>query len=322
MEQPLDSGFVFEVPRDLQGTDGGSVCGDGKRRPERRGLHCYSTQPVTQKQLFLSLGGGRSTCSGVLQLPVLGRVRDRTQTPCHIRQFGSPVRERAVRQRTQTDRGDLADDEDEYSMDLGAAASEQNDDDPADDGPPSEAVVRAELEAEKARFATIPMRELQAALVRNEFNVLRFFAFHKDKYPVHYEMALVIYGVVLNEANVERVFSFSSNTLHDKRTRLGATVFEAFVVVGLNFTSEVMDPELIEEILNEYYDTADTSGDHDCDDPPDDREEDQDDEPADQDPDADFELGNGGAAAAAAATDGAAGGGAAVANAIVMATPG
>ena len=235
---------------------------------------------------------------------------------------GSPVRERAVRQRTQTDRGDLADDEDEYSMDLGAAASEQNDDDPADDGPPSEAVVRAELEAEKARFATIPMRELQAALVRNEFNVLRFFAIHKDKYPVHYEMALVIYGVVLNEANVERVFSFSSNTLHDKRTRLGATVFEAFVVVGLNFTSEVMDPELIEEILNEYYDTADTSGDHDCDDPPDDREEDQDDEPADQDPDADFELGNGGAAAAAAATDGAAGGGAAVANAIAMATPG
>ena len=207
-------------------------------------------------------------------------------------------------------------------MDFGAAAPEQNDDDPADNGPPPEATVRAEFEAEKARFATVPLKELQAAFVRNEFNVIRFFAIHNGKYPVHYEMALAICRVVLNEANVERVFSMSSNTLHDKRTRLGAAIFVAFVVVGLNFTSELMDPELIEEILNAYYDTADTSGDHDCDDPPNDREEDQDDEPADEEPDADFELGNGGAAAAAAATDGAAGGGAAVAAAVAMATPG
>lgn len=150
---------------------------------------------------------------------------------------GSPVRDRNVRRRTQVDRGDLADDEDEYSMFIGADVAEENNDDAGDDRPPSEAAVRAELEAEKQRFCTVPLREMQMALVRNEFNVLRFFAIHKDKYPVHYEMALVIYGVVLNEANVERVFSMSSNTLHDKRTRLGAAIFEAFVVAGLNFES-------------------------------------------------------------------------------------
>ena len=50
-----------------------------------------------------------------------------------------------------------------------------------------------------------------------KFNVLKFYALWKDEYPVHYEMALCVYGVVLNEANVERVFSFSSRTLDDRR---------------------------------------------------------------------------------------------------------
>jgi hypothetical protein len=63
-------------------------------------------------------------------------------------------------------------------------------------------------------------------------------------------MALEFLGVVLNEANVERVFSFSSNTLHDHRMQLGAAIFEAFVIVGLNFVEEgSLTPEVIEEIL-------------------------------------------------------------------------
>lgn len=227
---------------------------------------------------------------------------------------GSPVRDRRTRSRTQ-DRGDLAEDEDDYSMDLLGGGVQDDDDDGADnDGPRSESVVRNELQGEKIKFTTIPLKELQMAVVSpGEFNVLRFFAIHKEKYPVHYEMALVVFGVVLNEANVERVFSFSSNTLHDKRTSLGAAIFEAFVVVGLNFTSEAIEPELVEEILSVYYDQVDTSGDHECDDPPDDREEDQDEEHND----ADLEQGDRAAAAPAAA-----GGGAAVAAAIAVATPG
>ena len=103
------------------------------------------------------------------------------------------------------------------------------------------------------------------------------------QYPVHYELALEFLGVVLNEANVERVFSFSSNTLHDRRTTLGAAIFEAFVIVGLNFVEEgSLTPDVIEEILAAYYEVQDSTGDHDNDDPTEDKEEDNDDDDDEQ----------------------------------------
>lgn len=88
---------------------------------------------------------------------------------------------------------------------------------------------------------------------------------------------------MLNEANVERVFSFSSSTLHDRRTTLGAAIFEAFVIVGLNFVEEgSLTPDVIEEILVAYYEVQDSTGDHDNDDPTEDKEEDNDDDDDEQ----------------------------------------
>ena len=86
------------------------------------------------------------------------------------------------------------------------------------------------------------------------------------------------YGAVLNEANVERVFSFSSLTLSDRRTTLGAAIFEAFVVVGFNWDASDLTPELVEEVLQDYYSILDSTGDHDTDDPTEEKEEDADDD--------------------------------------------
>ena len=53
----------------------------------------------------------------------------------------------------------------------------------------------------------------------------------------------------MNEAHVERVFSFSSTTLSNRRTSLGAAIFEAFVMIGFNYPNLEITPELIEAVL-------------------------------------------------------------------------
>lgn len=247
----------------------------------------------------------------------LGRISE--QAPA------SPGEGRRSRPRTGPSAGDIDSDMDMFRR---SRATTEHGDAPSEPSPAQAA--RAKLMAEKAQFMAIPPAHLEAAYVEGKFNVLKFYALWKDIYPVHFEIALAVYGCVLNEANVERIFSFSSRTLDDRRTQLGAAVFEAFVVVGMNYPPEVLDPELIEEVLQEYYTVADTSGDHDTDDPTEEKEEDadedQEEEEAEQQADPD-----GGvvgyvptprAAVGGGTAVGTAGRGAAVRAAIGVATPG
>ena len=81
---------------------------------------------------------------------------------------------------------------------------------------PDENSIAAKLTAEKGSFLDIPPARIEAAKVGGKFNVLTFCALWKDEYPVHYEMALCVCGVALNEAKVERVCSFSSRTLDER----------------------------------------------------------------------------------------------------------
>ena len=154
----------------------------------------------------------------------------------------------------------------------------------------------------------------------------------------HIYIALCVYGAIMNEAHVERAFSFSSRTMSDRRTSLGASIFEAFVMIGFNYPELEITPELVEEALQvcrhmpsslprrgtyavfglaqEYYQVDDITGDHDFEDPTEEREEDADEDEPKVGATAAPAQGRGGAAGAVA-TPGGRIAGAAVGAAIV-----
>ena len=249
---------------------------------------------------------------------------------------GSPGQQRRQRRRTEP-AGDSGLDDD-------MAQFEVPDGQPLNDGPndnnepESVDAVRARLNGEKAKFMTISPSMLEHAKIEGEFNVLRFYALYKQEFPVHYEIALCVYGAIMNEAHVERVFSFSSRTMSDRRTSLGASIFEAFVMIGFNYPELEITPELVEEVLQvcrhmpsslprrgtyavfglaqEYYQVDDITGDHDFEDPTEEREEDADEDEPEPAAAAAPAQGRGGAAGAVA-TPGGRHAGAAVGAAIV-----
>ena len=227
---------------------------------------------------------------------VVGIVSAREGSSMH----GSPGQQRRQRRRTEPagDSG-LDDDMAQFEVPDGQPLNAGPND---DNEPESVDAVRARLNGEKAKFMTISPSMLEHAKIEGEFNVLRFYALYKQEFPVHYEIALCVYGAIMNEAHVERVFSFSSRTMSDRRTSLGASIFEAFAMIGFNYPELEITPELVEEALQvcrhmptllprrgtyavfglaqEYYQVDDITGDHDFEDPTEEREEDADeDEP-------------------------------------------
>lgn len=158
---------------------------------------------------------------------------------------GSPGQARRQRRRT----GPAVDSGLDDDMALFEVPDGQQETDDPDGEEENEDSIRARLNGEKAKFMTISSTMLTNAKVDGEFNVLRFYALYKQEFPVHYEIALCIYGAIMNEAHVERVFSFSSTTLSNRRTSLGAAIFEAFVMIGFNYPNLEITPELIEAVL-------------------------------------------------------------------------
>ena len=158
---------------------------------------------------------------------------------------GSPGQARRQRRRT----GPAVDSGLDDDMALFEVPDGQQETDDPDGEEENEDSIRARLNGEKAKFMTISPTMLTNAKVDGEFNVLRFYALYKHEFPVHYEIALCIYGAIMNEAHVERVFSFSSTTLSNRRTSLGAAIFEAFVMIGFNYPNLEITPELIEAVL-------------------------------------------------------------------------
>ena len=88
---------------------------------------------------------------------------------------------------------------------------------------------------ERERFSCITKKDMKKATdVRGKFDVLRFYAVHQKTFPVHYVLALVFFGVLNSEANVERVFSYAGGVMSAKRARLSAVLLEAMVIVAKN----------------------------------------------------------------------------------------
>ena len=69
--------------------------------------------------------------------------------------------------------------------------------------------------------------------------------------PVHYVLALVFFGVLKSEANVERIFSYASGVMSTKRVRLSAVMLEAMVIVAKNADAF---PFTTEELYHKYCD--------------------------------------------------------------------
>jgi len=86
--------------------------------------------------------------------------------------------------------------------------------------------------------------------------VLRFFAGHQKTFPVHYVLALIFFGMLNSEANVERVFSYAGGVMSPKRASLSAVMLEAMVIVAKNADSF---PFATEELYDKYCDLYTTT---------------------------------------------------------------
>ena len=91
----------------------------------------------------------------------------------------------------------------------------------------------------------------KATDARGKFDVLQFFANHQKTFPVHYVLALIFFGVLNSEANVERVFSYAGGVMSSSRASLSALMLEAMVIVAKNADSF---PFTTEELYDKYCD--------------------------------------------------------------------
>lgn len=75
---------------------------------------------------------------------------------------------------------------------------------------------------EKANFATFGKNEMRLGVHRGKFSSIRLYANEhiKAKYPIHVLMAKMVFGCVQNEADCERVFSFSGSSALPSALRL------------------------------------------------------------------------------------------------------
>ena len=129
---------------------------------------------------------------------------------------------------------------------------------------------------ERERFSRITKKDMKKATdARGKFDVLRFFADHQKTFPVHYVLALIFFGVLNSEANVERVFSYAGGVMSSSRARLSALMLEAMVIVAKNADSF---PFTTEELYDKYCDLYATTYAVDASEAPEEEEEDDDDD--------------------------------------------
>ena len=122
---------------------------------------------------------------------------------------------------------------------------EEVEDEDEDDEPTS--ISRA---VERERFGRITKKDMKKATdAQGKFDVLRFFAIHHKTFPVHYVLALIFFGALNSEANVERVFSYAGGVMSARRARLSAFMLEAMVIVAKNADTFSITTE---ELYNKY----------------------------------------------------------------------
>ena len=66
----------------------------------------------------------------------------------------------------------------------------------------------------------------------SHFNVIKFWVKMEPRLPLHSALACRVYCALPTEANCERVFSLSGNTVTKFRHRLGPKTLSALVIVG------------------------------------------------------------------------------------------
>ena len=129
---------------------------------------------------------------------------------------------------------------------------------------------------ERERFSRITKKDMKKATdARGKFDVLQFFANHQKTFPVHYVLALIFFGVLNSEANVERVFSYAGGVMSSSRASLSALMLEAMVIVAKNADSF---PFTTEELYDKYCDLYATTYAVDASEAPEEEEEDDDDD--------------------------------------------
>ena len=129
---------------------------------------------------------------------------------------------------------------------------------------------------ERERFSSITKKDMKKATdARGKFDVLQFFANNQKTFPVHYVLALIFFGVLNSEANVERVFSYAGGVMSSSRASLSALMLEAMVIVAKNADSF---PFTTEELYDKYCDLYATTYAVDASEAPEEEEDDDDDD--------------------------------------------
>ena len=129
---------------------------------------------------------------------------------------------------------------------------------------------------ERERFSRITKKDMKKATdARGKFDVLQFFANNQKTFPVHYVLALIFFGVLNSEANVERVFSYAGGVMSSSRASLSALMLEAMVIVAKNADSF---PFTTEELYDKYCDLYTTTYAVDAGEAPEEEEDDDDDD--------------------------------------------
>jgi hypothetical protein len=175
------------------------------------------------------------------------RVADMLDSRMVVSRGTAPSPSRPDRDPDRNKRSRVAQSLDDDVDDDGDVDVEEDEEDEEDEEPTS--VSRA---VERERFSRITKKDMKKATdARGKFDVLRFFADHQKTFPVHYVLALVFFGVLNSEANVERVFSYAGGVMSSSRASLSALMLEAMVIVAKNADSF---PFTTEELYEKYHD--------------------------------------------------------------------